>query len=305
MRTLIFSALWAMLLLPLTGHTQTRVLFLGNSFTIGATAPVPTIFDRLAQAGGKGDPTTVMQAVGGTDFQYHASNSLGSINSQLWDYVVLQNYSTEPTHFVDGSHSIADHMNFGNALYNAIMLKNPATKVVLFETWSRAAAHEYITGTSTPTSFASTAQMQSELRTNYANLANTLNASHPGNPPVRVAPVGTAWENAGGLRAASGDPQFVDLHGSDNYHGDDDGYYLTAAVIYSSIYGTSPQGLSTHTAVSTLNLSRNVSAQQLENVAWSTVQSVPEPSTAGLLGLSGVWLLSMRRRHLRLNRAGR
>src|SRR5688572_25664598 len=160
MRTLHWVlAAFAALMISLRGES---VLFIGNSFTIGETQSVPTIFDRLAQAGGHGDPTTVMRAVGGTDFQYHATTaaSLDVINSQPWDFVILQNYSTEPTHFADGTHSIADHYTYGSALYQQILANNPNTKVILFETWSRAAAHSYITGVSGPQSFASTAEMQ-------------------------------------------------------------------------------------------------------------------------------------------------
>ena len=82
--------------------------------------------------------------------------------------------SIEPTHFVDGSHSIADHYTYGTMLYQQVMAKNPNARVILFETWSRAAAHAYITGVSGPQSFASTGEMQSELRTNYAGLASAL-----------------------------------------------------------------------------------------------------------------------------------
>jgi hypothetical protein len=272
------------------------VLFIGNSFTQGDTASVPVIFDRLAQAGGQGDPDVVMRAVGGADFEYHATNAttLGMINSQLWDYVVLQNYSTEPTHFIDGTHSIAEHFQFGAQLYQQVMAKNPNARVILVETWSRAAAHPYFTGVSGPQSFASTAEMQSELRTNYAGLANALNQNNPGKPFVRVAPVGTAWELAGGLRVAS-DPQFSDLHGSDNYHGDDDGYFLAAATIYSTIYGQSPSGLAASPQVTSLGLSMDVPAARLEAAAWDAVQSVPEPGSAVLILAGSVMILRRRR----------
>lgn len=59
--------------LPTLALAQNRVLFIGNSFTIGSGGGgVPGIFDRLAQAGGFADPDTVMAAVGGQDFEYHS-----------------------------------------------------------------------------------------------------------------------------------------------------------------------------------------------------------------------------------------
>ena len=255
---------------------QYRVLFIGNSFTIGSGGGgVPGIFDRLAQAGGQPDPDTVMRAVGGEDFQFHSADATTqvAIRSQAWTHVVLQNYSTQPTHLASGS--VPNHYAYGSLLYRQVMTNNPATRVVLFETWSRSAAHSLITGVSSPTSFASTAEFQTELRTNYQGLADSLNATYPANPPVVVAPVGSAWEIAGGLRAAS-DPLFVPLFASDEYHGNNNGYYLAACVIYAKIYGVSPHGLSTNSLVSSLNLGLTMSPTMLEDVAWATVSGTSQ-----------------------------
>ncbi|MHA3775338.1 DUF4886 domain-containing protein [Verrucomicrobiota bacterium sgz303538] len=275
------------ILLSASVMAEDKVLFIGNSFTIGGTASVPTIFDSLVQAGGRADPTVAMRAVPGTDFQFHSGSATTqtAIDSAEWNYVVLQNFSTEPTHLVDGSHSIADHLKYGTDLYEKVIGSSPHAEVFLFETWSRAAAHPLISGTSGPSSFASTKEMQSELRINYRNLAEVLNSDHPDTTPVQVAPVGDAWENAGALLPQS-DPQFVNLFGSDNYHGNDNGYYLAAAVIYSDIYGENPHGLSSSPQVSALHLNLTVDATVLEDVAWNTVnagRAVPEPSTAALL----------------------
>lgn len=244
-----------------------EVLFLGNSFTIGGSSSVPVIFDRLAIAGGQEDPNTVMRAVGGQDFQFHETDatSQAQIAARPWTHVVLQNYSTEPTHIG----SVADHFQYGNLLHQRIMANYPATQVVLFETWSRAANHALITGASTATTFSSTAQMQAELRENYAALATNLNMAYPASLPVIIAPVGDAWENTGALLPGS-DPFFTNLHNTDRYHGNNDGYYLSAAVIYATIYQTSPEGLHLLPAVSSLNLNLT-NAAALERQAWDTV----------------------------------
>ncbi len=270
---------------------ENRVLFIGNSFTYGegSTTSVPDLFDRLARAGGQDDPVTLMQAIGGADFQQHAGNSvtLAAINQQPWTHVVLQNHSSEPTHLTpnDGK-SIADHLTFGRALYNRVMVNHSASKVVLYETWSRAASHPIITGTSTNTTFASTTQFQSEVRTNYRLLRDNLNNEFPDAPPVTVARVGSAWEAAGALLPLS-DPAFVDLFMADEdpyygYHANDRGTYLAACVFYAKIYGSSPVGLHQDPLITILNLNFGEDPGMpayLESVAWETVANGTDPVT--------------------------
>jgi hypothetical protein len=268
---------------PLVVSAQPKILFIGNSFTYGDSdatnitkkiGGVPALFGLMAQAGGKEKPITAMTAPGGTDFRFHNSDPacLAAIKSQPWDYVVLQNYSTEPTHLVDGKHRLTNHYTYGTALYQQVMTNDPLTHVILYETWSRAAAHPFIKGVSSPGGYASTTEFQAELRSNYQGLAQALNTANPTNPPVIIAPVGDAWEYAGGLRDAS-DPRHVRMHAGDNYHGNDNGYYLAAAVFYATIYDSNPHGLSTNALISNLHLNLTVPASVLEDAAWTTVKS--------------------------------
>lgn len=255
-------------------RAEEEILFIGNSFTLGdfGNATVPEIFDALARAGGQEPPVVVTRGVGGSDFEFHARDATTQavISSRPWSHVVIQNYSTEPTHIGN----VADHLTYGSQLYGQVMANSALTRVMLFETWSRAAAHPLISGSSTSTTFATANEMQSELRVNYSALAASLNSANPGNPPVKIAPVGDAWENAGGLLPAS-DPGFADLHASDDYHGDDNGYYLAAAVFYSKIYGASPRGLHASAEVAALGLVFSEDPEFLEQVAWGTVQHAP------------------------------
>ena len=270
---------------------ENKVLFIGNSFTYGegSTTGVPDLFDRLARAGGQDDPVTLMQAIGGADFQQHAGNSvtLAAINSQAWTHVVLQGYSSEPTHLTpNNGRSIADHLTYGRALYNRVMQNNSSSKVVLYETWSRAASHPIITGTSTNTTFASTTQFQNELRTNYRLLRDNLNNEFPDAPSVSVAPVGSAWELAGALLPLS-DPSFVDLFMANEtpyygYHANDRGTYLAACVFYAKLYGSSPVGLHMDPLISSLNLNFGSDPGMpayLEATAWEMVANGTDPVT--------------------------
>ncbi|WP_269541072.1 DUF4886 domain-containing protein [Cerasicoccus fimbriatus] len=248
---------------------ENKVLFLGNSFTLGSGGArnVPDIFDALARAAGQEDPTTAIAAVRGKDFQYHYENHQTEIASQPWTHVVMQNYSTEPTHIGN----VSEHMTYGTLLYGSILANNPDTQVHLYQTWARAAIHSLITGTSTSSTFESTDEMLNELVTNYQALADSLNTDNPSNPAVKVNPVGQAWDHAGGNLHPS-DPNYIDLFDSDDYHGNSLGYYLSACVHYAAIYQDSPVDLYNTAEVTALNLNLKPSeAAFVENIAWQTV----------------------------------
>lgn len=266
---LVCLTVFAVSCLPNALRAEDKILFLGNSFTFGdgGTASVAAIFDRLVVAGGHDDPTTEMRAVGGQGFQFHEndSTSRSMIASRQWTHVIIQNYSTEPTHIGN----VSGHMTNGTLLYNRILANNPQTRVILYQTWARSAVHPLISGTSSASTFASTTEMQDELRVNYQLLADSLNTSYPANPPVMVAPVGEAWQNSGALLPAS-HMEFRSLHGTDNYHGNNNGYFLAAATIYATIYGQSPEGLHLHPAFASLNLQLTVDPVFLERMAWET-----------------------------------
>lgn len=251
-------------------HAGQKVLFIGNSFTFGhgGTASVPKIFERMAIAGGDGEPLVKMSAVGGKNFEFHENDqgTRAAIGSEPWDYVILQNYSTEPTHLGN----LDKHLEFGRALYERVISNRADTEVILYETWARSAKHPLISGISMPDSFASTTEMQDELRAGYRSLAEALNTDHPENLPVLVAPAGDAWLNVGGMLAET-NPQFSHLHDIDEYHGNDNGYYLSAAVFYATIYGKSPTGLHLNPAVLSLGLNLTVNPYDLEQAAWETV----------------------------------
>jgi hypothetical protein len=261
-KRLFTFVLFGTLMMVHCANAEYKVLFVGNSFTYGygGLKSVPDIFDALAVAAGQEDPTTVMRAVSGKDFEYHYENSIdGYIDAQAWTHVVLQNLSTEPTHVG----SVTDHMLYGGYLYDAIIANNSATQVHLYLTWARAD----LIGTS----FETADDMLDELRTNYDALADELNAEYPENAPVVVNPIGDAWYNAGGNLSAS-DSGYMDLFYTDNYHGNTLGYYLSACVHYASIYLSSPVGLYEESAVTALDLGlSSEDAAYVEQVAWETV----------------------------------
>lgn len=209
-----------------------RILFIGNSFTLGG--PVPTIVDQLANDAGWPDPHVEMRAVGGETLEGHRGReaTLAAIDEGDWDVVVLQEYSTRPT---DALGNPARFKTDATWFHDRIKATSPGARVVLYETWARHPDHSYY-----PTRFADAAEMQAQLRFHYqdaATVAIPQGATQPVVPPVEVAPAGDAWE-----RHLS-QPDALRLHASDDYHAARTGQYLSALVLYATIYDRRVEGL--------------------------------------------------------------
>jgi hypothetical protein len=215
------------------------LLFIGNSFTFGGPPPtphfsggVPALVQQIAASKGK-VASAQMLAVGGKDWGFYlqAAGAQAILNAKSYDWVVLQDYSTKPTHLGN----VSEFIKNGEAFYHRIREHSPKTKIVLYETWARAKGHPYYTGTSTPKSFADPIEMNRELEKNYARLESDLEHFEPGEQ-VWVAPVGTAFAHC-----LKEHPE-VNLYGPDKYHASLEGSYLAALVIYSTIFEDSPLG---------------------------------------------------------------
>lgn len=215
-----------------------NVLFIGNSYTYGAGSAVltnggvPKLFEAIAAAKGKSISTTMLTA-GGKDFAFHLKReaTLATLSSQRWDWVVIQNLSTQPTHIGN----LDQHLNDAEAFYKVIREKAPAAHIMIYETWARADGNAFYSGSSSKTSFVNRAEMNLELRKNYAETEQRLEALEPGDQ-VAMARVGAAFE-----KCLSKYPE-LNLSSGDLHHASADGSYLAALVIYSSVFNDSPSG---------------------------------------------------------------
>jgi hypothetical protein len=213
------------------------VLFIGNSFTFGATAPavqknggVPKLFAEIAAA--KGHPvTTAAVTAGGKDWAWHLAQPATekALGSKAWTWVVLQDYSTRPTHLGHVEEFIRD----GEAFSTRIARNSPHAGIVLYETWARPPGAFYLMK-----SGFGPEQMMRELHESYGRLREDLAAKDP-NREARVAPVGTAF-----ARDTAKYPE-INLDASDHHHATAEGYYLAALVIYETIYRESVKGAPT------------------------------------------------------------
>jgi len=118
-------------------HAQTRVLFIGNSYTAVNNLPQLTA-DCALSIGFAGMPIEVASSTpGGTTFQMHTTNATSQnlINQGNWDYVVLQEQSQLPS-FPDGQVA-AECFPFATQLNNQILAVDSCTETVFYMTWGR------------------------------------------------------------------------------------------------------------------------------------------------------------------------
>ncbi len=216
------------------GTPSTRILFIGNSFTL--QGPVPDLVARFARDSGFVNVVVDFRAVSGQSLAWHRGDpSPAGAPARLregWDVVVLQDFSTRPTDALGEPAAFKDDVSW---FYERAKEANPAVRVVLYETWARRAGHPLY-----GVAFASPAQMQAQLRRHYTDAAEhyipRFATVAPGES-VGVAPVGDAWELQLGRNAD------LRLHAPDDYHASVAGQYLSAAVLFSTIFDRPAAGL--------------------------------------------------------------
>src|SRR5215472_9026942 len=151
MRKLFLPSLLALLTFaqPVFGKT---ILFVGNSFTYGELSPVktynagtvtdlnntsvggvPALFKAFAIQAGL-DYDVSLETVPGVGLDYHYANKRAVLD-RAWDEVVLQSFST-----LDQNHpgDPALLTKFAGAFSDMLHTRNPAVKIYLTATWSRA-----------------------------------------------------------------------------------------------------------------------------------------------------------------------
>lgn len=230
------------------------VLFIGNSFTQGAHSAVrnwhaatvtdlngdgyggvPALFKEFTEEAGLRYAVS-LETQGGQSLAFHYDQRR-HLFDRAWDVVVLQEFSTldrdrpgDPARYIRSVGEMA-------ALFRA---RNPAVRVNLMATWSRAdqtylpKGHWYGRGITA---------MAEDLR---------LAAEHArrANPTVSaVIPVGQAWNRAFAARVADPNPYDgvsygqTNLWSYDQYHASIAGYYLEALVVFGRITGVDPRTL--------------------------------------------------------------
>jgi len=228
----VFIILSAFSTFPVYAEKKTsplRILFIGNSYIY--VNELPKVLTNMARtAKPKVNIQTVDLSEGGYTLEKHLNtgNTLKVIQKGEFDIVILQEQSLRPIYDKKKMHEAIRKLE--------IEIKKTEAKTVLFMTWAR--AHR--------------PKMIEPLAKAYMEIGKELN--------VEVAPIGLAWQ-----KALQKHPN-LSLHDSDKSHPNPRGTYLTACVLYATLTGQSPIGLST----GGLKEITDDQANFLQQIAWET-----------------------------------
>ncbi|MBV9209804.1 MAG: SGNH/GDSL hydrolase family protein [Acidobacteria bacterium] len=188
---------------------STRVLFVGNSYTL--YNDLPWITRQLSLSAHEQRPLeTEVVAMMGATLQEHWSNGLALRKLKEdgpWDYVVLQEQSTMSLENPASMREYAVRFNEE--------IKKAGAKTILFVPWAHRESLE----------------QQSAILAAYQSLAQDLG--------VLQAPIGAAWQDA-----LPRDNRLTLYRADADSHPNARGSYLAACVLYATIYGKSPEGVS-------------------------------------------------------------
>lgn len=200
--------------------TSLSVLFVGNSFTF--THDLPSMVTGLGRSAGL-PITTDSITQGGQRLSYHVQNedTLPLIESQTWDYVVLQGHSLETIDDLEG------FLQNGQTLVDWI--ESAGAKPLLYETWARSPIHTIYNEPGFP--YSTPDEMQEAVSAGYEELSALTGG--------RVVPAGQAWQ----ALWSSDSIGVVYPWGPDEYHPSIAGTYLNASVFFLAMTGLSLDAL--------------------------------------------------------------
>jgi len=194
-----------------------HILFVGNSYIY--INDLPNTFAALANSGNHKVETSAV-ANGGWTLADHLNSieTLDSINSKKWDYVVLQEQSEIPS-----VEPLRTMVMYPAARSLVEKIREAGATPLFFLTWAHRDGWAQ-------RGMADYKSMQLEINRGYLEISRELNEG--------VVPVGYAW-----MKARENHPE-MDLWRSDGSHPNERGTYLAACVFYAAIFGESPEGLS-------------------------------------------------------------
>ena len=205
-------------------HAQTRVLFIGNSYTAVNNLPQLTA-DCALSIGFAGFPMEIASSTpGGTTFQVHTTNATTQnlINQGNWDYVVLQEQSQLPS-FPDAQVA-AECFPYAATLNEQIFAADSCAETIFYMTWGRQNGDASNCASWPPV--CTYEGMDSLLNLRYRQMAIDNAAI--------LSPVGALWKYI-----RTNYPE-INLYAADGSHPSLEGTYAAACSMVSVIFRTDP-----------------------------------------------------------------
>ncbi len=222
MKNILSVSVFILLSMHLNAQTS-RALFIGNSYT--QYNNLPSLVANLAAADGI-NMVVDSYTPGGYTFQQHSTDAtaIAKINSQQWDFVILQEQSQRPS--FSPAQVASQVYPYAAVLDSLILNNNPCSETVFYMTWGRKNGDAANCANYPP--ICTYDGMQARLRESYMEMGMNNQAT--------VSPVGAAWK-----LVRTWNPNF-DLYVSDESHPSLHGSYLAACVHYATLFHKSPIG---------------------------------------------------------------
>ena len=245
----IYIILSILLALGCNAQDTIKVLFIGNSFTY--VENMPDLFRNIAESAGY-KVKIQMYAPGGVSVgdisqgtQAHMNNPVvyENIRSDKWDYVVLQDnqgrFVYDYGQFPSSSLVIQGHLQ----IRDSVIKNNNCAKMVWFAGWGMK--------NGMPPYGNNGIEMIDRIAANYRFLNDSAHEI--------IAPIGEAWK-----RIIITNPAF-DLWSQDETHPSLEGAFLTANVIYATIFRDNPAYSLENGGLTA------ITADLLKQTAWQTL----------------------------------
>ena len=220
-----------------------NVLFIGNSYT--HQNDMPELFEKIAISK-KVKINVEMSAKSSHTFKMHCQRPemFAKINSQKWDYVIIQGFSRELMYNYE--HIDTASIPYFNKIVDSIYTNNPCTNILLYMTWGYKEGSQLLPETD------SFLKMAERVRNGYRYISNIYD--------IPIVPVGDAY------RYIREKYPLVNLYQKDEQHPTLSASYLVACSFYSAIFKSSPLNGFVPTAITK-------DAQLLQRVAHHVVSS--------------------------------